>query len=124
MPKSDTDACPDGTPPTPTAVPIVVSSTTAEYFVLFVSHVIDADTTVENPVAVTRGAAGTTALSENVEALPKERYRVEKYLVSDPADVDGDCTYDITELGNLGGCESVESRPRHRTQRWGSGHSR
>ena len=55
--------CPDETPPTPTAVtidaiPIVVSSTTAEYFVLYVSHVIDADTTVEIPVAVTRGAAG------------------------------------------------------------------
>ncbi len=55
--------CPDDTPPTPTAVtidaiPIVVSSTTAEYFVLYVSHVIDADTTVEIPVAVTRGAAG------------------------------------------------------------------
>ena len=62
-PKSDTgDSCP-GTPPTLTAVPvdavpIVVSSTTAEYFVLYVSHVIDADTTVEIPVAVTRGAAG------------------------------------------------------------------
>ena len=104
-PKSDTgDSCP-GTPPTLTAVPvdavpIVVSSTTAEYFVLYVSHVIDADTTVEIPVAVTRGAAGTTTLSENVEALPKERYRVEKYLVSDPADVDGDCIDDITELGN------------------------
>ena len=104
VPKSD--ACPGaGTSPASTAVtvddvPIVVSSTTAEYFVLYVSHVIDADTTVEIPVAVTRGAAGTTTLSENVEALPKERYRVEKYLVSDPADIDGDCIDDITELGN------------------------
>ena len=105
VPKSDTDACPDGTPPTPTAVPvdavpIVVTSTTAEYFVLYVSHVVDSDTTVEIPVAVTRGAAGTTALTENVEALPKVRYRVEKYLVTDPADIDGDCIDDITELGN------------------------
>ena len=104
--------CPDDTPPTPTAVtidaiPIVVSSTTADYFVLYVSHVIDADTTVEIPVAVTRGAAGTTTLAENVAALPRERYRVEKYMVSNPADVDGDCIDDITELTNLGSMNPV-----------------
>ena len=39
-------------------------------------------------------------LSENVEALPVERYRVEKYLIADPADVDVDCIDDITELGD------------------------
>ena len=110
--RSDASTCPDSTPPTPTAVPIdaipiVVSSTTAEYFVLYVSHVIDADTTVEIPVAVTRGAAGTTTLSENVAALPRERYRVEKYMVSNPADVDGDCIDDITELTNLGSMNPV-----------------
>ena len=98
------DSCPD---PTPTAVgvdavPIVVTSTTADYFVLYVSHELDADTTVELPVLVKKGEAGTTTLAENVEALPKERYRVEKYLISNPADVDGDCTDDITELDNLG----------------------
>ena len=54
--------------PTPTAVavdavPIVVTSTTANYFVLYVSHELDADTTVELPVLVKRGEAGTTALS-------------------------------------------------------------
>ena len=46
-------------------------------------------TEVELPVSVTLGEAGTTTLAENVEALPKERYRVEKYQVADPADVDG-----------------------------------
>ena len=35
-------------------------------------------------------------------ALPAERYRVEKYLVADPADTDGDCIDDITELNNMG----------------------
>ena len=39
--------------------------------------------------------------------LPPERYRVEKYLVSDPADVDGDCIDDITELDNLGSMNPV-----------------
>ena len=97
--------------PTPTAievgaVPIVVESTTVDYFVLYVEHDLDG-ATVEIPVLVKRGAAGTTTLAENVEALPKERYRVEKYLIADPADVDGDCVDDITELDNLGSMNPV-----------------
>ena len=90
--------------PTPTevgvtAVPIVVESTTADYFVLYVSHDVDGET-VEYPVQVIRGEDGTTTLAENVAPLPMERYRVEKYLIADPADVDRDCTDDITELGS------------------------
>ena len=88
--------------PTPTdvevdAVPIVVTSTTDDYFVLYVSP-----REVELPVLVKRGEAGTTTLAENVEALPADRYRVEKYLIADPADVDGDCIDDITELDDFG----------------------
>ena len=104
--QGDSEPCPGGGyNPTPTAVevtavPIVVTSTTADYFVLYVRHDVDTNTTVEIPVLVKRGAGGTTTLAENVEALPKERYRVEKYLIADPADVDGDCVDDITELGD------------------------
>ena len=113
-------ACPGADdPPTPTdvvvtAVPIVVESTTADYFVLYASHDVDGET-VWYPVKVTPGEDGTTTLAENVAALPKERYRVEKYLVADPADVDGDCTDDITELGDPTGMNSVESRRHHGT---------
>ena len=102
------DSCPA---PTPTAVeidavPIVVESTTAEYFVLYVKH--DGDgTEVELPVLVKLGEAGTTTLAENVEALPKERYRLEKYLVADPADIDGDCIDDLTELADPVGMNPV-----------------
>ena len=111
---STDDTCSGGGyDPTPTAVtvdavPIVVGSTTAEYFVLYVRHDVDG-TEVELPVSVKRGETGTTALSENVAALPAERYRVEKYLVADPADVDGDCIDDITELDNLGRMNPVNS---------------
>ncbi len=94
-----------------TAVPIVVESTTADYFVLYVSHDVDADTTVDIPVLVKRGEAGTTTLAENVEALPMERYRVEKYLIADPADIDGDCIDDITELGDPVGMNPVNPAP-------------
>ena len=53
-------------------------------------------TELELPVLVKRGEAGTTTLEENVEALPFERYSVEKYLIADPADVDGDCIDDMS----------------------------
>ena len=99
--------CPDADdPPTPTevtvtAVPIVVESTTADYFALYASHDVNG-ATVEYPVQVKLGEEGATTLAENVAPLPVERYRVEKYLVAEPADVDGDCTDDITELNDLG----------------------
>ena len=90
--------------PTPTdvpvtAVPIVGTSTTADYFVLYASHDV-VGKTVEYPVQVALGQDGATTLSENVSALPPERYRVEKYSIDDPADVDGDCIDDITELAD------------------------
>ena len=111
--QGDPEPCPGGGyNPAPAvvavaAVPIVVESTTTDYFVLYVSHEVDEDTTVDIPVLVKRGEAGTTTLAENVEALPKERYRVEKYLITDPADVDGDCIDDITELDDLGNMNPV-----------------
>ena len=107
-----TVACPGGgEAPEPvevavTAVPIVVASTTDDYFVLYVQFDVDGET-LEIPVAVTLGEAGTTTLSENVEALPFERYRVEKYQVADPADVDGDCIDDLTELADPVGMNPV-----------------
>ena len=114
---SQEDTCPGAdSAPTPTAVeveavPIVVESTTDEYFVLYVRHDLDADTTFEVPVGVTLGQDGATTLTESLEALPKERYRVEKYLVSDPADVDGDCIDDITELADPVGMNPVNPVP-------------
>ena len=105
-------ACAGGSdPPTPvtvevSAVPIVADSTTADYFVLYVRHG-SGDESLELPVLVKVGEAGTTTLAENVAALPVERYRVEKYAVTNPADVDGDCIDDITELGNPTGMSPV-----------------
>ena len=91
----------DGTGPTPlpvevTDVPIMVPSEIDDYFVLYarVGHGAKS----EMPVAVVRGRSGVTTLAENVRGLTPERYRVEKYPVSDPADVDGDCIDDLTEL--------------------------
>ena len=115
-PQAQDEDCPGGgydpvaTPVAINSVPVVVESTVDEYFVLYARSDADAQSW-EIPVAVVRGEAGTTTLAENVEALPVERYRVEKFLVSDPADVDGDCVNDITELGDPVGRNPVHSAP-------------
>ena len=66
-----------------------------------------AGTELQVPVAVIRGQAGATTLAENLAAMPPERYRVEKYQIADPADVDGDCIDDVTELDSLGSMNPV-----------------
>ena len=80
------------------AVPAIVESTTEEYFVLYVRPALDSDR--EFPVSVTLGEDGTTTLTEQLSPLPNEHYRVEKFLIADPADIDNDCIDDITELGD------------------------
>ena len=80
------------------AVPAIVESTTEEYFALYVRPALDSDR--EFPVSVTLGEDGTTTLTEQLSPLPKEHYRVEKFLIADPADIDDDCIDDITELGD------------------------
>ena len=80
------------------AVPAIVESTTEEYFVLYVRPTLDSER--EFPVSVTLGEDGTTTLTEQLSPLPKEHYRVEKFLIADPADIDNDCIDDITELGD------------------------
>ncbi len=106
--------CEDGwVAPTPvavavTSVPIAVTSTTADYFVLYAKHPLNGSTD-EIPVSVTRGEDGTTALSDNLQPLAADQYRVEKYQVAKPADVDGDCVDDITELDDLGTYNPINS---------------
>ena len=80
------------------AVPAIVESTTDEYFVLYVRPALDSQR--EFPVSVTLGEDGTTTLTEQLSPLPEEHYRVEKFLIADPADIDNDCIDDITELGD------------------------
>ena len=93
--------------PTPTviavtSVPITVSSTENDYFVLYVKHDRGSGSVANVPVSVTRGESGTTTLSESLGSLGADKYRVEKYLVANPADIDGDCVDDITELDDFG----------------------
>ena len=80
------------------AVPAIVESTTDEYFVLYARSDLDSDR--EFPVSVTMGQDGTTTLTEQLAPLPRGHYRVEKFLIADPADIDHDCIDDITELGD------------------------
>ena len=102
-----------------TAVPIVVESTTAEYIVLYAKHDVDG-TEVEFPVLVKLGEAGTTTLSENVAALPAERYRVEKFLVADPVGRNPVNPAAAVELSN--GAVAVPNRETFETLSFGKYH--
>ncbi len=108
----DPPSCPNPTPTAVavTAVPIVVASTTADYFVLFVRPDLNADLKI--PISVTLGVEGATTLTEQLSPLPKEHYMVEKYSVDDPADVDRDCISDIEELADLGTLNPINQLPK------------
>ena len=93
-----------------TSVPIMVASTANVYFVLYVTHELDG-AEIWTPVSVTRGNAGSTTLAEQVSPLPASRYRVERYSVSDPADIDGDCIDDLAELDALGRMNPLNPAP-------------
>ena len=88
------------------SVPIQVSSTTSDYFVLYAS--VDGR---EYPVQVKRGESGTTTLEENIKAVPASDYRVERYAVVDPADVDGDCLDDLADPSPLNHSHRIELDP-------------
>ena len=91
------------------AVPAVVESTTGDYFVLYLRP--DLDSAREVPISVTLGQDGTTTLTDRLPPLPAEHYRVEKFLIAEPADVDGDCIDDVTELGDPAGLNPVNRAP-------------
>ena len=88
------------------SVPIQVSSTTSDYFVLY-ANVNGNDI----PVQVKRGESGTTTLEENIKALPASDYRVEKHAVADPADVDGDCLDDLADPSPLNHSHRIDLEP-------------
>ena len=88
------------------SVPIQVSSTTSDYFVLYAS--VDGR---EYPVQVKLGESGTTTLEENIKALPASDYRVERYAVAAPADVDGDCLDDLADPSPLNHSHRLELDP-------------
>ena len=117
MPVQPASECPGaGSAPTPRsiavgAIPIVVESTVEKYYVLYVMHQLNGETAVEIPVSVTLGQDGTTTLTEQLSALPAERYRVDEFLIAEPGDLDGDCIDDITELGDPAGMNPLNPAP-------------
>lgn len=97
------------TAPRPTAAPaqpapaltrIEVDSTPEQYFVLYLRP--DLANPLELPVAIVRGQAGKTAITDNRGQLPREHYRVATFDVAKPGDLDGDGLDDLAELGELG----------------------
>ncbi|MEO5838302.1 MAG: PEP/pyruvate-binding domain-containing protein [Acidimicrobiales bacterium] len=88
-------ATPSGQP-APAVTRIEVDSTPDQYFVLYIQP--DLNAAREYPVAVTRGQAGKTALTDGRTQLPTNHYRVATFSIAQPGDIDGDGIDDITEL--------------------------
>src|SRR5688572_4292146 len=82
--------------PAPTVTRIEVDSTPEQYFVLYLRP--DLNAAREYPVAITRGQAGKTTLTDGRTQLPANHYRVATFSVAQPGDADGDRIDDITEL--------------------------
>ena len=100
--------------PTPTSIPvttlpITVSSTTADYFVLYIRSARPPYQTKGRPIQVKLGEEGTTTLSDNLAPVNVNRYLLEKYSVAQPGDLDGDCVDDVTELKDLGSYSPINS---------------
>jgi hypothetical protein len=96
--------------PSTTAVPggltsITVESTIDQYFVLFVKP--DPTGTLELPVSITMGRAGTTTITDGRTEMAKDRYRVATFSTNDPGDVDGDGVDDLTELADTAGASAL-----------------
>ncbi len=79
---------------------IRVASSPDDYFVLYARR--DLPSGPEAAVSMARGAEGTTTLTEPLAAYPREHYRVARFAVSDPGDIDGDGIDDLEELANPG----------------------
>jgi hypothetical protein len=78
-----------------------------QYFVLYVKP--DPTASLEIPVSITRGQAGTTTLTDGRTQLAEDRYRVATFDVAKPGDVDGDGIDDITELADPVGMNPLNS---------------
>lgn len=77
-----------------------VPSSPDAYYVLHAR--LDLPDGPEHPVAIARGQAGSTTLSEGLSALPAAHYRVVGTPIASPGDLDGDGIDDVTELADFG----------------------
>jgi len=74
---------------------LVVQSTPEHYYVLYAAPGAAGP---ELPISIGIGRGRSTTFSRPTSESMAERYRVERYRRDDPADIDGDCIDDLTEL--------------------------
>ena len=80
-------------------IELEVASTTEQYFILKVQH--DVDQVATFTTSMTMGQAGSTIITEPLEASSVDSYQVLVYDINTPFDTDGDGIDDITEYDNL-----------------------
>ena len=75
---------------------IEVASSEAYYYILYSRP--DLQSNKEYAVSMTLGKAGITILKESLAALSKEHYRVVRYRIDNPEDIDNDGINDMQEF--------------------------
>ena len=75
---------------------IEIASSVDYYYVLYSQPDLQNDK--EFAVSMTLGKAGTTILKESLAAIPKEQYRVVRYRINNPGDIDKDGINDMEEF--------------------------
>jgi hypothetical protein len=79
---------------------IRVASSPDDYFILYATEVLPSG--AEAAVSMTLGAEGSTTITEALAAYPQAHYRVARFPISDPGDIDGDGIDDVEEFANHG----------------------
>lgn len=79
---------------------VQVASSPDAYYVLYVRGDLPAGP--EHAVSLALGREGTTTLTEGLKAYPEAHYRVERFSLANPGDLDGDGLDDVAELADVG----------------------
>ena len=87
---------------------LVVQSAPEHYYVLYAAPGAAGP---ELPISISIGRAGSTTLAGLTSESMAERYRVERYRLDAPADIDGDCIDDLTELLDLSELNPLNPAP-------------
>lgn len=80
-------------------VELKVNSSSDHYYLLHVKHHVDS--AFSEIVSMTLGEAGSTAITEPLEAYPLTHYQITQHALVTPDDTDGDGIDDLTEFQNM-----------------------
>lgn len=80
-------------------IELMINSSSDQYYILQVKNPQTGAFDIN--ASMTLGQAGMTMITESLEALPEDYYRVMAYSIDNPGDIDGDGVDDMEEYENI-----------------------